>query len=658
MPNLTPVSSFDNVPELETTTLALGGPGGPMNLPAQALLNRTQWLKDNAAAGSAGPYAVGTGTANVCAATFTPPITALADGLKLRFLAAATNTGPATFAPNGLTAQPIVGGAYAALQGGEILADGEVELTWNATLSVWVITAQAGGSPQVPDATQSKHSASKGQVDQISANLASTAAGKGAALVGFLQSGAGAVARTVQDKMRESVSVRDFGAVGDGVADDTAAIQAAITALQGNAISQALLFPPGNYLITGTLTCTGFLSLVAQGKFAAHIVKSGAGDLLTIGSGAIDGLVIDHQGASGSSIVNAADNLHIKDCGFNPGSSNASPVIVLKHANCVVQDCTFTTSNASQWCVDVVADTGNFCINGSITGGTMYGGGNGVRFRTGTGGRPEGWDVTGAKIIVTGAASVEVQSCLSVDLTGCTIDQASGYGVRLAPAGGGIDALSVDDNYISTATASTTGFGVAAVAGSGGIRSLSITNNHIELCGTGCVLDAQMIGVGYIGNTSGSIATRHLDYAGATAVTIADNFFLGGANLLRLVDGATGGQISVAGNRFDTSGSVTYTPTDPTRFEFSANTGKKFSGWSSLVTGPIASGTSGYYPVPHGLAVTPSLGKIVAITAQGSGGFINPTCTIAAVDATNVTVQATYTVSSAGTLRINVHASA
>lgn len=47
-------------------------------------------------------------------------------------------------------------------------------------------------------------------------------------LVSYTPAGTGAVLTTVQSKLRESVSVKDFGAVCDGVADDSVAVQAAI----------------------------------------------------------------------------------------------------------------------------------------------------------------------------------------------------------------------------------------------------------------------------------------------------------------------------------------------------------------------------------------------------------------------------------------------
>lgn len=59
----------------------------------------------------------------------------------------------------------------------------------------------------------------------------------------YYPAGAGTVTRTAQEKMRETVSVKDFGAIGDGVADDTAAIQAAC------ANSADVFFPAGVYLV-------------------------------------------------------------------------------------------------------------------------------------------------------------------------------------------------------------------------------------------------------------------------------------------------------------------------------------------------------------------------------------------------------------------------
>lgn len=69
----------------------------------------------------------------------------------------------------------------------------------------------------------------------------------------FLQSGIGAVVRSANSKMAEQFSVKDFGATGNGVTDDTAAIQAAVTALSA-AGGGFLRFPSGTYKITSTVT--------------------------------------------------------------------------------------------------------------------------------------------------------------------------------------------------------------------------------------------------------------------------------------------------------------------------------------------------------------------------------------------------------------------
>ena len=71
-----------------------------------------------------------------------------------------------------------------------------------------------------------------------------------ATAISYTASLAGATAQTVQTKLEQYVSVKDFGAVGDGVADDTAAIQAAIDTERG------VFLPKGTYLVTSSLTIT------------------------------------------------------------------------------------------------------------------------------------------------------------------------------------------------------------------------------------------------------------------------------------------------------------------------------------------------------------------------------------------------------------------
>lgn len=116
-----------------------------------------------------------------------------------------------------------------------------------------------------------------GTYDNVAGNasgiLAALAAPGGSALVGFLQAGTGAVARTAQSKMRDVVSVKDFGAVGDGVTDDTAEIQSAVT--YGVANNKQVQFPQGSYKLTSKINVTGNVVLQGDGIGSTEILCAG-----------------------------------------------------------------------------------------------------------------------------------------------------------------------------------------------------------------------------------------------------------------------------------------------------------------------------------------------------------------------------------------------
>jgi hypothetical protein len=77
-----------------------------------------------------------------------------------------------------------------------------------------------------------------------------------ASQVTYNPAGTGAVATNVQAKLRETVSVKDFGAVGNGVVNDTAAIQAAYNYL-ANQGGGKVIWPRATYYVTGTIIFGG-----------------------------------------------------------------------------------------------------------------------------------------------------------------------------------------------------------------------------------------------------------------------------------------------------------------------------------------------------------------------------------------------------------------
>ena len=83
-------------------------------------------------------------------------------------------------------------------------------------------------------------------IEFIVGNAVTSITGDASAIT-YNQSGTGAQERTVKSKLQETVSVKDFGAVGDGVTDDTTAFVNAMLALPNGG---TVYVPNGDYKIT------------------------------------------------------------------------------------------------------------------------------------------------------------------------------------------------------------------------------------------------------------------------------------------------------------------------------------------------------------------------------------------------------------------------
>ena len=113
------------------------------------------------------------------------------------------------------------------------------------------------------------------------ARLASTEEGLGGQLVGYRVSDPESVGCRVSERFNDVVCVKDFGAVGDGVTDDTLAIHNALRSLfYRNALfynyrtgTARLYFPEGVYRITEN----GVLSNYPEWQ-RSNFVLQGAGD--------------------------------------------------------------------------------------------------------------------------------------------------------------------------------------------------------------------------------------------------------------------------------------------------------------------------------------------------------------------------------------------
>jgi hypothetical protein len=145
----------------------------------------------------------------------------------------------------------------------------------------------------------------------------------------YLPDGTGAVTRTIQGKLRETVSVTDFGAVGDATTDDTAAINTAIAYLNSTG-TETLFFPAGNYKITSALTSitTSNKTITGDGMYSTFITATHNGDLFSVDVSSVDVYFFE---ISNLTLQRTAGGTYSSSCGVRIKASVAS-VTGLRHA--------------------------------------------------------------------------------------------------------------------------------------------------------------------------------------------------------------------------------------------------------------------------------------------------------------------------------------
>lgn len=189
------------------------------------------------------------------------------------------------------------------------------------------------------------------------------------------------VLRTLQQRLDDYVSVKAFGAVGDGATDDTDAIQRALEELYSDIVDQddyassrILFFPAGLYNISASLKIPPYARLSGEGIDGSVIYQSGgngpvavtednggntfgsigASSAITPTQIVIEGIQFWNGEAYAGFSIDCATNVRFVNCGFKGtyaagGADNASSqaitvrsTSVLPCNNIIFDSCQFT----------------------------------------------------------------------------------------------------------------------------------------------------------------------------------------------------------------------------------------------------------------------------------------------------------------------------
>ena len=311
------------------------------------------------------------------------------------------------------------------------------------------------------------------------------AASGGSALSGFINSGTGATARTAQAKMRDVISAKDFGVVGDNSADDTTKLQAAIDA--AIAARKSLYIPAhavgAAYKITAPLTVSGPLNIIGEHPDYCTIFATGM---------LANNYILDINLAAATNNYFGLQNITIRS------NNNLPDGLRIKNISYVLCD------NLQIYGVrDALTIEGTVCFSNTFRNFTAYTVSRyGVYFKAFTGGGHYKFDAstftgdTGFFIDNTSSITqltldtCNFEQCVTTSLRvegtvkGFSIDGARTEGcngndfVFIPDTGHIVTGLSITGSYFSSDAAAS--YPIVMGGDSGSIRGFSITGNYVE----------------------------------------------------------------------------------------------------------------------------------------------------------------------------------
>ncbi len=316
------------------------------------------------------------------------------------------------------------------------------------------------------------------------------------------------------------MTVRQFGATGDGTTDDTTAIQAAITAAVS--LGVRLYVPAGTYKISSSITIAGTLDMVGAGILNTNFRASGNfAQVFNFTSTAIycyfDGITIVQTGTSTRcvTVAQSATVIRFNWCSFL-GNLNGD-LVYSNGDNVDFSQCTWTCNAANTWGVNFDCYNQNCGVTDCRLGGI----GLGVRITNAfsAGNRVEGLRIQDTYFICTGIQSISIGNSFLTLIENCVIDQCTSISVQVS---GAASRVSVIGNWIGMQGATGNclqidGTGVGHIVSGnqfyGGNRGVAITST----AGT------QVSGVLIANNIFDNMATDALELADVLNCTVTGN---------------------------------------------------------------------------------------------------------------------------------------